>query len=65
MSENHSNEKYNLWGGRFDVPNDDLMKIFNQSLSVDKRLWEEDLIVYNHPFLFPHMKLFLYYQHFC
>lgn len=43
MTENHSNDKYNLWGGRFEVQNDDLMKLFNQSLSVDKRLWEEDL----------------------
>jgi argininosuccinate lyase len=43
--EFHSNENYNLWGGRFECENDQLMKIFNQSLDVDKRLWEDDLIV--------------------
>ena len=49
MSENnrdcHSNDKYNLWGGRFESDNDQLMKMFNESLPVDKRLWEEDIIV--------------------
>ena len=43
----HSNDKYNLWGGRFESGNDQLMKMFNESLPVDKRLWEEDLIVIN------------------
>ena len=35
----------NLWGGRFETGNDDLMKMFNVSLPIDKRLWREDLIV--------------------
>ena len=39
----HENGK--LWGGRFDKGNDELMKLFNDSLSIDKRLWREDLIV--------------------
>lgn len=43
--EEHSTDKYNLWGGRFETGNDKLMQMFNQSLSIDKRLWEEDLIV--------------------
>jgi argininosuccinate lyase len=38
-------EKYKLWGGRFETGNDDLMKMFNDSLPIDKRLWREDLIV--------------------
>ena len=33
----HENDK--LWGGRFDKGNDELMKLFNDSLSIDKRLW--------------------------
>jgi argininosuccinate lyase len=41
----HTNENYNLWGGRFQVGNDKLMKMFNESLPVDKRLWREDIIV--------------------
>ena len=41
----HENEKYKLWGGRFETGNDDLMKHFNESLPIDKRLWREDLIV--------------------
>lgn len=41
--ECHSNDQYNLWGGRFDTKNDQLMKMFNMSLPIDKRLWEEDL----------------------
>lgn len=35
--------KYSLWGGRFKAGNDELMKLFNNSLPVDKRLWSEDL----------------------
>ena len=50
MSENkvdssHDCDKYKLWGGRFETGNDDLMKMFNASLSIDKRLWREDLAV--------------------
>jgi argininosuccinate lyase len=45
ISSSHNNEKYNLWGGRFQVGNDKLMKMFNESLPVDKRLWHEDIIV--------------------
>jgi len=41
----HTNENYNLWGGRFQVGNDKLMKMFNESLPVDKRLWRQDLTV--------------------
>ena len=41
----HSNNKYNLWGSRFQIENDSLMKMFNMSLTVDKRLWRQDLIV--------------------
>lgn len=39
----HSNDKYSLWGGRFEADNDKLMKMFNDSLPIDKRLWREDL----------------------
>jgi argininosuccinate lyase len=45
MRDNHNNDNYQLWGGRFDCPNDKLMKIFNDSLPIDKRLWREDIIV--------------------
>ena len=38
-------ETYKLWGGRFETGNDDLMKMFNDSLPIDKRLWREDLVV--------------------
>lgn len=41
--DNHSDSKYNLWGGRFEVGNDQLMRMFNESLPIDKRMWEEDL----------------------
>lgn len=41
----HSNENYSLWGGRFETGNDNLMKMFNSSLPIDKRLWKEDIIV--------------------
>jgi argininosuccinate lyase len=44
MSNEHSNDKYKLWGGRFETGNDDLMKMFNASLPIDKRLWKEDII---------------------
>ncbi|CAF0788190.1 unnamed protein product [Brachionus calyciflorus] len=40
----HSNESYSLWGGRFEAENDELMKKFNASLPIDKRLWRQDLI---------------------
>lgn len=43
--DNHSDSKYNLWGGRFEVGNDQLMRMFNESLPIDKRMWEEDLNV--------------------
>jgi argininosuccinate lyase len=43
--QDHPSDKYNLWGGRFETGNDKLMLMFNQSLSVDRRLWEEDLTV--------------------
>jgi argininosuccinate lyase len=45
MSSNHTNDKYSLWGGRFEADNDKLMKMFNDSLPIDKRLWKEDIIV--------------------
>ena len=32
-----------LWGGRFCIENDSLMKIFNDSVSIDKRLWRQDI----------------------
>lgn len=41
--DSHSNDKYNLWGGRFESGNDQLMKMFNNSLPIDRRLWDEDL----------------------
>ena len=41
----HKNDDYKLWGGRFESRNDQLMKMFNDSLPVDKRLWREDIIV--------------------
>ena len=44
MSTKHQNENYSLWGGRFEnVSGDGLMKIFNDSLPIDRRLWKEDL----------------------
>jgi argininosuccinate lyase len=45
MAAKHSNESYSLWGGRFEADNDKLMKMFNDSLPIDKRLWKEDIIV--------------------
>ena len=42
----HDSDKYRLWGGRFETGNDELMKMFNDSLPIDKRLWREDLIVH-------------------
>jgi argininosuccinate lyase len=45
MNDKHLNDKYALWGGRFEVENDSLMKMFNDSLGIDKRLWREDIIV--------------------
>ena len=41
----HDGENYKLWGGRFEIGNDKIMKMFNDSLPVDKRLWREDIIV--------------------
>jgi argininosuccinate lyase len=41
----HSNDEYQLWGGRFDTSPDLLMKLFNNSLPIDKRLWKEDIFV--------------------
>lgn len=32
-----------LWGGRFHGETSDLMKSFNESFSIDKRLWYEDI----------------------
>ena len=43
--DEHSNDSYKLWGGRFETANDELMKLFNDSLPVDKRMWREDIIV--------------------
>lgn len=43
--DQHPTDKYNLWGGRFNTGNDEIMQMFNQSLFIDKRLWEEDLTV--------------------
>lgn len=43
----HSKEKYNLWGGRFEAGNDQLMKMFNESIPFDKRFWKEDLNVFD------------------
>lgn len=37
--------KYSLWGGRFDVGCDELMRKFNESFSLDKRFWKQDLEV--------------------
>jgi argininosuccinate lyase len=37
------NSNYSLWGGRFKEENDKLMKDFNNSLSIDKRLWSQDI----------------------
>ena len=42
--DSHNSGKYSLWGGRFQCETDDLMKHFNQSINVDKRLWKEDII---------------------
>lgn len=42
--DDDNNDKYRLWGGRFETGNDDLMKMFNASLPIDKRLWREDII---------------------
>jgi argininosuccinate lyase len=39
------NTDYSLWGGRFELPSDELMKKFNESFSVDKRLWKQDIAV--------------------
>lgn len=39
------NTDYSLWGGRFELPSDELMKKFNESFSVDKRLWKQDIVV--------------------
>lgn len=41
----HSVNKYSLWGGRFEATPDALMKLFNDSLPFDKRLWREDITV--------------------
>ena len=32
-----------LWGGRFEVPTDELMERFNASIDFDRRLYEEDI----------------------
>lgn len=45
-NESHNSENYQLWGGRFESENDDLMKMFNTSLPIDKRLWKEDILVF-------------------
>ncbi len=45
MATKHSNDSYSLWGGRFEADNDKLMKMFNDSLPIDKRLWREDIVV--------------------
>lgn len=44
--ESESYIKYSLWGGRFDMGCDELMKKFNESFSLDKRLWKQDITVY-------------------
>ena len=36
---------YKLWGGRFEAGTNDIMKAFNSSLPIDKRLWREDITV--------------------
>ena len=42
----HSNENdYKLWGARFMACPDELMKYFNNSISIDKRMWREDIFV--------------------
>lgn len=38
-----SAENYLLWGARFERGCDELMKKFNESFSLDKRLWKQDL----------------------
>lgn len=43
--ESESYIKYSLWGGRFDMGCDELMKKFNESFSLDKRLWKQDIEV--------------------
>ena len=43
--DHSSSDKYQLWGGRFEVGNDAIMKSFNDSLPFDKRLWREDIAV--------------------
>jgi argininosuccinate lyase len=50
LEDLHKN-KYCLWGGRFETGNDELMKLFNASLPVDKRLWKEDIQVLKSFFL--------------
>ncbi|RMZ94024.1 argininosuccinate lyase, partial [Brachionus plicatilis] len=42
-ARNESNRNYSLWGGRFSNEPSDLMKKFNSSLRIDKRLWKQDL----------------------
>lgn len=32
-----------LWGGRFQAGASDLMQEFNESFSLDKRLWSQDI----------------------
>lgn len=42
-SASGSVEKKKLWGGRFTGATDPLMEQFNESLSVDRRMWREDI----------------------
>ncbi|CAH0479819.1 unnamed protein product [Peronospora belbahrii] len=43
MTNNPSNEGKKLWGGRFRGNVDPIMNKFNESLSIDKRMWCVDL----------------------
>ena len=43
-SASGSVEKKKLWGGRFTGATDPLMEQFNESLSVDRRMWREDIV---------------------
>lgn len=43
--KHNSEQNYSLWGGRFRDESDELMKRFNSSLPIDKRLWKQDIKV--------------------
>jgi argininosuccinate lyase len=43
--DNSNQNEYKLWGGRFENTPNELMKLFNNSLAIDKRIWREDIFV--------------------